>query len=105
MSLLITSSNRSGETNQLQVDAPYNYRNDFGSGMRIPANSQIAVESVKINRQPTLDYEEGQVCNFWMGQRLKTNASLMNPCLTLFQVLTESNRILDLRNLLKNLKK
>ena len=75
MSLLITSSNRSGETNQLQVDAPYNYRNDFGSGMRIPANSQIAVESVKINRQPTLDYEEGQVCNFWMGQRLKTNAS------------------------------
>ena len=75
MSLLITSSNRNGETNQLQVDAPYNYRNDFGSGMRIPANSQIAVESVKINRQPTLDYEEGQVCNFWMGQRLKTNAS------------------------------
>lgn len=75
MSLLITSSNRSGETNQLQVDAPYNYRNDFGSGMKIPANSQIAVESVKINRQPTLDYEEGQVCNFWMGQRLKTNAS------------------------------
>jgi len=75
MSLLITSSNRSGETNQLQVDAPYNYRNDFGSGMRIPANSQIAVESVKINRQPLLDYEVGQVCNFWMGQRLKTNAS------------------------------
>ena len=90
MSLLITSSNRSGETNQLQVDAPYNYRNDFGSGMKIPANSQIAVESVKINRQPTLDYEEGQVCNFWMGQRLKTNASFED---SLSYIIPSINRI------------
>jgi hypothetical protein len=78
MSLIITSSNVTGETNQLQVDAPYHYRNDFRSGMKIPANSQIAVESCKINRQPTLDYESGAVCNFWMGQRLNENASYEN---------------------------
>lgn len=75
MSLIITSSNKSGNVNQLQVDAPYQYRNDFRSGMKIPANSEIAVESVKINRNPTLDYEEGQNTLFWMGQRLTENAS------------------------------
>lgn len=75
MSLIITSSNKSGNVNQLQVDAPYQYRNDFRSGMKIPANSEIAVESVKINRNPTLDYEEGQNTLFWMGERLETNAS------------------------------
>ena len=78
MSLIITSSNRSGETNQYQVDAPYHYRNDFRSGMKIAPNSQIAVESVKINRQATLDYESGQVTNFWFGERLTESASLAN---------------------------
>ena len=78
MSLIITSSNRSGETNQYQVDAPYHYRNDFRSGMKIAPNSQIAVESVKINRQAALDYESGQVTNFWFGERLTENASLDN---------------------------
>tara|TARA_R110000824_G_scaffold22998_2_gene83226 strand:+ start:779 stop:2713 length:1935 start_codon:yes stop_codon:yes gene_type:complete len=75
MSLIITSSNDPKNSPQLQVDAPYQYRNNFGSGMSIPANSEIAVESVKINRQPTIDYEKGQVCNFWMGERLADNAS------------------------------
>jgi len=78
MSLIITSSNRTGETNQYQVDAPYHYRNDFRSGMKIAPNSQIAVESVKINRQAALDYESGQVTNFWFGERLAENASLDN---------------------------
>ena len=76
MSLIITSSHEVGQTPQYQVDAPYAFRNNFGSGMKIPANSEIAVESVKINRQPTLDYEPGQNTLFWFGQRLETNASL-----------------------------
>ena len=75
MSLIITSSHEVGETPQYQVDAPYAFRNNFGSGMKIPANSEIAVESVKINRQPTLDYEPSQTTLFWFGQRLETNAS------------------------------
>jgi len=76
MSLIITSSNKAGETNQNQIDAPYHYRNDFRSGMKIPANSEIAVESVKINRNPALDYEESQVTLFWFGERLAVSGSL-----------------------------
>ena len=76
MSLIITSSSKAGQTNQNQIDAPYQYRNDFRSGMKIPANSEIAVESVKINRNPTLDYEDSQVTLFWFGERLEVSGSL-----------------------------
>lgn len=76
MSLIITSSQDPSNIPQFNVSAPYQYRNDFKSGVKIPANSEIAVESVKINRNPALDYEQGQVTLFWMGERLATNASL-----------------------------
>jgi len=76
MSLIITSSQDPSNIPQTGVSAPYQYRNDFRSGVKIPANSEIAVESVKINRNPALDYEQGQVTLFWMGERLATNASL-----------------------------
>ena len=75
MSLIITSSNKSRNTIQNAIDAPYHYRNDFRSGMTIPANSEIAVESVKINRNPTIDYEPGQDTFFWFGERLLSDAS------------------------------
>ena len=76
MSLIITSSQDPSNIPQLSISAPYQYRNDFRSGVKIPANSEIAVESVKLNRNPALDYEQGQVTLFWMGERLATNASL-----------------------------
>jgi len=76
MSLIITSSQDPNNIPQTGVSAPYQYRNDFRSGVKIPANSEIAVESVKINRNPALDYEQGQVSLFWMGERLAVNASL-----------------------------
>tara|TARA_Y100000004_G_scaffold161204_1_gene189147 strand:- start:42 stop:1976 length:1935 start_codon:yes stop_codon:yes gene_type:complete len=90
MSLIITSSNKAGETNQNQIDAPYQYRNDFRSGMKIPANSEIAVESVKINRNPTLDYEDSQVTLFWFGERLEVSGSLEN---SMSWVIPSINRI------------
>ena len=76
MSLIITSSQDPRNIPQISISAPYQYRNDFRSGIKIPANSEIAVESVKINRNPALDYEQGQVTLFWFGERLATNASL-----------------------------
>jgi len=90
MSLIITSSNKAGQTNQYQVDAPYQYRNDFRSGMKIPANSEIAVESVKINRNPMMDYEDGEVTTFWMGQRLSNSASYEN---SMSYIIPSINRI------------
>ena len=90
MSLIITSSNKAGETNQNQIDAPYHYRNDFRSGMKIPANSEIAVESVKINRNPNLDYEDSQVTLFWFGERLAVSGSLQE---SMSWVIPSINRI------------
>ena len=78
MSLILTSSQQPSTLPQFSVSAPYQYRNDFRSGLKIPANSEIAVESVKLNRNPALDYEQGQVTLFWFGQRLEVNASLDN---------------------------
>jgi hypothetical protein len=76
MSLIITSSQDPKQVPQNYTSTPWNYRNDIRSGIKIPPNSEIAVESVKINRNPQLDYEQGQVTLFWMGERLATNASL-----------------------------
>lgn len=92
MSLIITSSHKKDNVNQLNVDAPFQYRNDFGSGMKIPANSEIAVESVKINRNPTLDYESGQNTYFWMGQRLTENASYENSMSYIIPSINRINR-------------
>jgi len=95
MSLIITSSHKKDNVNQLNVDAPFQYRNDFGSGMKIPANSEIAVESVKINRNPTLDYESGQNTYFWMGQRLTENASYENSMSYIIPSINRINRNLS----------
>lgn len=76
MSLILTSSQEPDNVPQFAVSAPYQYRNDFRSGLKIPANSEIAVESVKLNRNPALDYEQSQVTLFWFGERLAANASL-----------------------------
>tara|TARA_R100000697_G_scaffold56690_2_gene70014 strand:- start:1957 stop:3879 length:1923 start_codon:yes stop_codon:yes gene_type:complete len=90
MSLIITSSQDPSNIPQISISAPYQYRNDFKSGVKIPANSEIAVESVKLNRNPALDYEQGQVTLFWMGQRLTTNASL-DDCMS--WIIPSINRI------------
>tara|TARA_Y100000592_G_scaffold72440_1_gene112681 strand:- start:808 stop:2730 length:1923 start_codon:yes stop_codon:yes gene_type:complete len=78
MSLILTSSQDPSNIPQFSTSAPYQYRNNFKSGLQIPANSEIAVESVKLNRNPALDYEQSQVTLFWFGERLEVNASLDN---------------------------
>ena len=76
MSLIITSSHDGSAVGvQDKIDSPYMYRNNYMSGLKIPANSEIAVESVKINRSMILDYESPITSNFWFGQRLASNAS------------------------------
>ena len=76
MSLIITSSHDGSAVGvQDKIDSPYMYRNNYMSGLKIPANSEIAVESVKINRSMLLDYESSITSNFWFGERLASNAS------------------------------
>lgn len=75
MSLVITSSAQQDETNQVGIAVPYQYRNNIKNPLTIPPNSEVAVESVKIQRLPMLDYANNIKTNFWLGERLATNAS------------------------------
>ena len=70
MSLLITASSSKSLTNDIGIEAPNQYTNHLRNPLVIKPKSQIAVESVKINRAPVVAYEDGAVCNFWFGQRI-----------------------------------
>lgn len=70
MSLLITSSSQPGETNQIGIAVPYQFRNNIKNPLTVLKDSEIAVESVKINRIPLIDFGPAQVANFWFGERL-----------------------------------
>lgn len=75
MSLIITSSADIDETNQMGMANPRAYRNHIKNPLLIPPNSEVAVESVKVNRMPVLDYSNSIKTNFWFGERLASNAS------------------------------
>ena len=77
MSLIITSSSQgTDETNQIGIAKPEQYKNYMQNSLIVPPNSEIAVESIKINRLPLLDLGAGVTTNFWFGERLGSNASL-----------------------------
>lgn len=78
MSLIITSSAEYDETNQMGVAMPFQYRNNLKNPLEIPPNSEIAVESIKLQRQAILDYGNSNKSNFWFGERLTENASYEN---------------------------
>jgi len=70
MSLLITSSKqpRVGGTVDIGIEKPFNYINNFQNPLKIPANSEIAVESVKLNRQPRIQAKDKLMLG-WFGKR------------------------------------
>jgi len=71
--ILVSSTEGSGQTNQIGVSVPYQFRNHLKNPLIIEPFSEIAVESVKLNRVPQIDYEGGLVTNFWFGERLAEN--------------------------------
>jgi len=70
MSLLITSSSQPGNTNNIGIAKPYQFRNNLRNPLIIKKNSEIAVESVKIERSDVIDYENPVKTGFWFGERL-----------------------------------
>lgn len=72
MSLLITSSKQtrggSSQTIDIGIEKPYNYINNFQNPLKIPAGSEIAVESVKINREPRIQVKDKLLMG-WFGKR------------------------------------
>jgi len=75
MSLVITSSADVDETNQVGISIPYQYRNNLKNPLEVPPNSEVAVESVKIQRTPMLDYGNNITTNFWFGERLASESA------------------------------
>ena len=75
MSLIVTSSADVDETNQLGISIPYQYRNNIKNPLEVPPNSEVAVESVKIQRTPMLDYGNNITTNFWFGERLTSETA------------------------------
>ena len=80
MSLIITSSSQGlDETNQIGIAKPEQYKNHMKNSLIIEAGSEIAVESVKINRIPMLDAGAAIVANYWFGERLARNQGGFGP--------------------------
>lgn len=72
MSLLITSSQSKVNTNSIGIERPEQYTNHLRGALQIKPNSQIAIDSVKINRDPMLDFQDSTTSMFWFGERLVT---------------------------------
>ena len=70
MSLIITTSKLSENDNvgQLPSENPANYTNFFRSPITIPPNSEIAVESVKINRTANVNIKDNSFFCHYFGQ-------------------------------------
>jgi len=73
MSLIITSAAEYDETNQMGVAMPFQYRNNLKNPLEIPPNSEIAVESIKLQRQAVLDYGNSNTTNFFFFFLLSDN--------------------------------
>ena len=76
MSLLITSSSSKAVTNGIGIEDPAAYTNHLKSTLTVPADSEVAVQSVKIQRNPEVDYANGRLTNFWFSERLSQTAEL-----------------------------
>ena len=76
MSLLITSSSSKSLTNAIGIEDPAAFTNHLKGTLTIPEDSEVAVQSVKIQRNPEVDYSGGRLTNFWFGERLSETAEL-----------------------------
>ena len=72
MSLLITSNTPDNDAGQLTdgINRPFSYTNNLQDTLKIPTNSEIAVQSVKINRDGVLSLNRGQFMGLYFGEEL-----------------------------------
>lgn len=72
MSLLITSNTPKNEAGELTegINRPYSYSNNLQDTLRIPKDSEIAVQSVKINRDGILTLDRGQRMGMFFGEEI-----------------------------------
>ena len=85
MSLLITSNTPENDAGKLTtgINRPYSYSNNLQDTLKIPANSEIAVQSVKLNRDGVISLNAGQQMGFYFGEELgddETNRNSQSYC-------------------------
>ena len=74
MSLVITSSNQPDLYETIEDNSsekPYAYRNHFTQPIRVKPFSEIALQSLKVNRQPAIQVAENDLFAFFFGDTLK----------------------------------
>ncbi len=74
MSLLITSNtnkNLNTGSNQEGLNKSFSYQNNLNDTFKIPANSEVAVQSVKINRSGNIEINENNsIYAFYFGEEI-----------------------------------
>jgi len=77
MSLLVTSNtpdNLNSGYNQEGINKSYSYQNHLNDTFKIGKNSEIAVQSVKINRSSNIDINEANsIYSFYFGEEIGLN--------------------------------
>jgi hypothetical protein len=78
MSLIVTSSSKDPSNVQTQgvgIQAPFSYQNTFRSPLHIKPNSEVAVQSVRCNRQGYSFNHDSYFCIYW-GKELPDSESI-----------------------------
>jgi len=78
MSLIVTSSSKdpTNITSQgVGIQSPFSYQNTFRSPLNIKPNSEVAVQSVRCNRQGYSFNHDAYLCIYW-GKELPDNESI-----------------------------
>ena len=77
MSLLITSNTPKNEVGDTVsgLNLPYSYQNNLQDTLRIPKNSEVAVQSVKVNRSGQMTLSSGDNMGLFFGEEIADDGS------------------------------
>ena len=70
MSLVICSNQFQQNERTSNNNQPYSFKNNLGTQMKIPANSEVAVQSVKINKDGTITLKPSDVFYIYQGDKI-----------------------------------
>ncbi len=84
MSFVVTSNTpqiTNGNNLSVGINRPFSYQNHLSSTMKIPANSEIAVQSVKINREGNISLNrQNNQFYYYNGQLLEGEITMQDTC-------------------------
>lgn len=78
MSLIITSSSQDDSydfVGNINIENAYSYQNYFKTPIKIKPNSQIAVESIKVERSTTIDMNNDDKLSLYIGKELTSEST------------------------------